>query len=91
MIAAYRISKRQGAPDLELRQGIIDAVAFLTHNQYGREDTYAFRSGSLAVGGVPWSYYDPVIRIDTVQHSGAVMLHGAEAIVDAKALDRNEE
>ena len=89
MIAAYRISKRRGAPDPELRRGIIDAVAFLAHNQYGRRDTYAFRSGSLAIGGVPWSYYDPVIRIDTVQHTGAVMLHGADAIADAKALDRS--
>ena len=91
MIAAYRISKRQGEPDPALRQGIIDAVAFLTHNQYGREDTYAFRSGSLAVGGVPWSYYDPVIRIDTVQHCGAVMLHGADVIADARTLDSGEE
>ncbi len=91
MIAAYRISKRQGAADPELRHGIIDAVAFLTHSQYAREDTFAFRSGSLAIGGVPWSYYDPVIRIDTVQHSGAVMLHGADVIADARTLDRSGE
>jgi len=82
MIAAYRISKRQGHPDPELRQGIADAVGFLLHNQYGFRDTYPFRSPWEAVGGVPWNYLDPVIRIDTVQHAGAVMLRGAEVLSD---------
>lgn len=83
MLAAYRISEREGDPDLELREGIAEAVAFLLHNQYKPRDTYAFQSASAAVGGVPWNYYDPVIRIDTVQHAGSVLLHGAELLSEA--------
>lgn len=83
MLAAYRISEREGYPDSELREGIAEAVAFLLHNQYGPRDTYAFQSASAAVGGVPWNYYDPVIRIDTVQHTGSVLLHGADLLPEA--------
>jgi hypothetical protein len=82
MLAAYRMSEREGAPDPELRAGIVETVGFLLHNQYGPKDTYAFRSALDAVGGVPWNYYDPVIRIDTVQHAGSVLLHGAELLPD---------
>jgi len=80
MVAAYRISQRQGHPDPELRRGIEDAVGFLLHNQYKRGDTYPFRNEWAAVGGVPWSYYDPVIRIDSVQHTGSVLLHGSKIL-----------
>ena len=82
LIAAYRISKRQGHPDPELRKGIVASIGFLLHNQYGRRDTYAFPSSSAAVGGVPWNYLDPTIRIDTVQHAGAAMLRGGELLSD---------
>lgn len=84
MIAAYRISERLGEPDLELLSGIEDAVAFLVHNQYKRGDTYAFRSPWTAVGAMPWNYYDPTIRIDTVQHAGSTLLHGADILERAK-------
>jgi hypothetical protein len=83
LIAAYRISERLGEPDEDLLRGIGDAVRFLVHNQYKSGDTYAFRNAWAAVGGVPWNYYDPTIRIDTVQHAGSVMLHGAEILDDA--------
>lgn len=83
MIAAYRISERLGEPDLELLRGIEDAVAFLVHNQYKRGDTYAFRSPWSAVGAMPWNYYDPTIRIDTVQHAGSMMLHGSDILENA--------
>jgi hypothetical protein len=79
LIAAYRISERLGRPDPTLREGIEEAVGFLLHNQYDARDTYPFHS-LAAVGGVPWNYLDPMIRIDTVQHAGAVMLHGADVI-----------
>lgn len=82
MLAAYRMSEREGTPDAELRAGIVETVGFLLHNQYGPKDTYAFRSALDAVGGVPWNYYDPVIRIDTVQHAGSVLLHGARLLPD---------
>ncbi|MBW2379292.1 MAG: hypothetical protein JRG70_07020 [Deltaproteobacteria bacterium] len=82
LIAAYRISVRQGRPDAELRKGIAASVRFLLHNQYGPRDTYPFRSAWTAIGGVPWNYLDPVIRIDTVQHAGAVMLRGGELLSD---------
>ncbi len=82
LIAAYRISKRLGHPDPELRKGIVASLGFLLHNQYGRRDTYAFPSSRAAIGGVPWNYLDPTIRIDTVQHAGAVMLRGAELLSD---------
>ncbi|MGB8328600.1 MAG: hypothetical protein WCE62_00625 [Polyangiales bacterium] len=84
-IAAYRISKRQGEPDPELLRGIEEAVGFLLHNQYKAGDTWAFQSRWSAIGGVPWNYYDPVIRIDTVQHTGSVLLHGAELMRDASS------
>jgi hypothetical protein len=80
LIAAYRISERLGAPDHDLLRGIEDAVRFLVHNQYKPADGYAFRKPSAAIGGVPWNYYDPTIRIDTVQHAGSVMLHGSEIL-----------
>lgn len=80
MIAAYEISKLQGKPDPELRRGIAAAVEFLLHNQYRQFDAYAFPSSWASVGGVPWNYYDPMIRIDTVQHAGSVMLRGAELL-----------
>ncbi|MEM7138365.1 MAG: hypothetical protein AAF500_17430 [Myxococcota bacterium] len=83
LIAAYRISRRQGQPNERLLRGIRDAVGFLVHNQYKRGDTYAFRNEWSAVGGVPWNYYDPVIRIDTVQHTGSMMLHGSEFLREA--------
>ncbi|MGD8825214.1 MAG: hypothetical protein PVI24_09555 [Myxococcales bacterium] len=79
LIAAYRISERLGRPDAALRQGIEDAVGFLLHNQYQARDTYPFQS-NLAVGGVPWNYLDPMIRVDTVQHAGTVMLHGVSVL-----------
>ena len=84
-IAAYRISQRQGEPDPELLRAIEEAVGFLVHNQYKAGDTWGFRSQSSAIGGVPWNYYDPVIRIDTVQHTGAVLLHGAELMRGASS------
>ncbi len=77
-IAAYRISARQGDPEPALLEGIEEAVGFLLHNQYDKADVWAFHSQSTAIGGVPWNYYDPVIRIDTVQHTGSVLLHGAK-------------
>lgn len=80
LIAAYRISERQGHPDPKLRRGIAASIAFLLHNQYGPRDTYPFPSSWAALGGVPWNYLDPVIRIDTVQHSGAVMLRGGDLL-----------
>ena len=83
MLAAYRMTEREGDPDPELREGVVETVGFLLHNQYGPKDTYAFRSAWSAVGGVPWNYYDPVIRIDTVQHAGSVLLHGAALLPEA--------
>lgn len=85
LIAAYRISERLGAPDHDLLRGIDDAVRFLVHNQYKGADGYAFRKPFAAIGGVPWNYYDPTIRIDTVQHAGSVMLHGSEILEKAKS------
>jgi hypothetical protein len=82
-IAAYNISVRQGEPDSELLRGIEEAMAFLLHNQYEADDTWAFRSPWAAIGGVPWNYYDGVIRIDSVQHTGSVLLHGAALLRDA--------
>jgi len=84
LIAAYRISERLGEPDQDLLRGIDDAVRFLVHNQYKIGDTYAFRNPWTTLGGVPWNYYDPTIRIDTVQHAGSVMLHGAELLDNAR-------
>ncbi len=85
LIAAYRISERLGVPNQDLLRGIEDAVRFLVHNQYKPSDGYAFRKPSAAVGGVPWNYYDPTIRIDTVQHAGSVLLHGSELMEKAGA------
>lgn len=84
-IAAYRISQRQGEADPELLDGIEETIGFLLHNQYKTSDTWAFRSQWSAIGGVPWNYYDPVIRIDTVQHAGSVLLHGAELMRGASS------
>jgi hypothetical protein len=84
LIAAYRISERLGEPDQDLLRGIDDAVRFLVHNQYKIGDTYAFRNPWTALGGVPWNYYDPTVRIDTVQHAGSVMLHGSELLDNAR-------
>lgn len=86
LIAAYRISERLGRPDSNLRRGIDEAIGFLLHNQYDARDTYPFRS-LRAVGGVPWNYLDPMIRVDTVQHAGAVMLHGADIITSARTAE----
>ncbi|MEM9730170.1 MAG: hypothetical protein AAF997_16445 [Myxococcota bacterium] len=83
LIAAYRISERLGEPDPDLFEGIEQAVGFLVHNQYKRGDTYAFRTPWSAVGAMPWNYYDPTVRIDTVQHSGSVMLHGSDILEKA--------
>jgi hypothetical protein len=80
MIAAYRLSVELGQPDEDLREGVRDAVGFLRHNQYTETDTYLFASDSDAVGGVPWNYLDPTVRIDTVQHASSVMLLGASIL-----------
>jgi hypothetical protein len=85
LIAAYRISERLGEPDPDLLRGIEGAVGFLVHNQYKRGDTYAFRNPWSAVGAMPWNYYDPTVRIDTVQHAGSVLLHGSEILEKASS------
>lgn len=78
MIAAYELALELKEPADDLKEGIRQAVGFLMHNQFRREDAYLLKDAELAAGGVIWNYLDPTIRIDTVQHSCSVMLLGAE-------------
>jgi len=78
MIAAYELSRKIDEPAEDLKQGIRQAIGFLMHNQFRREDAYLLKDAELAAGGVIWNYLDPTVRIDTVQHACSVMLLGAQ-------------
>ena len=73
---AYLLAKRisDSSREIQLGRSSSYTAGFLIGLQYNGEDVAAFPSPEKTLGGVPFNYASPSVRIDNVQHAIVVLI-----------------